>query len=159
MVIEMIKQIKKVVTPIFLSIICGAICGRLIYQVYDKKLATDIVGEKIYLIQAGAYQSYDSMVHHTSISNYIYYKDQDGLFKSIIGLTENQKNIEKIKSTYQDKVIVSQYYSKDKELNRKIKEYDQKIAKTTNSDEVKKIVLEMLTLYKDNETTLTQIIS
>ena len=49
--------------------------------------------------------------------------------------------------------------SKDKELNRKIKEYDQKIAKTTNSDEVKKIVLEMLTLYKDNETTLTQIIS
>ena len=67
MVIEMIKQIKKVVTPIFLSIICGAICGRLIYQVYDKKLATDIVGEKIYLIQAGAYQSYDSMVDRKSV--------------------------------------------------------------------------------------------
>lgn len=158
-VIEMMKKMKKVVTPIFLSVICGAICGRLIYQIYDKKLENDIVGEKIYLIQAGAYQSYDSMVHHTSNNNYIYYKDQDGLFKSIIGLTENQENIEKIKNTYQDEVIVSEYYSKDQELNRKIKEYDQKIIQTTSQEEIKKIVLEMLMLYKDNETTLTQIIS
>ena len=155
----MLKKIKKVVTPIFLSVLCGAICGKLIYQIYDKKLETDIIGEKVYLIQAGAYQSYDSMVHNTSISNYIYYKDQDGLFKSIIGLTENKENIEKIKSTYQDEVLVSEYYSKDKSLNNKIKEYDKKMISTTNQEELKKIVLEMLTLYKDNDTTLTQIIS
>ena len=30
LVIKMLKKIKKVVTPIFLSIICGAICGKLI---------------------------------------------------------------------------------------------------------------------------------
>ncbi len=155
----MLKKIKKVVTPIFLSVLCGAICGKLIYQIYDKKLETDIIGEKVYLIQAGAYQSYDSMVHNTSISNYIYYKDQDGLFKSIIGLTENKENIEKIKSTYQAEVLVSEYYSKDKNLNNKIKEYDKKMISTTNQEELKKIVLEMLTLYKDNDTTLTQIIS
>ena len=53
----MLKKIKKVVTPIFLSIICGAICGKLIYQIYDKELETDLIGEKIYLIQAGAYKS------------------------------------------------------------------------------------------------------
>ena len=155
----MLKKIKKVVTPIFLSVICGAICGKLIYQIYDKKIETDITGEKIYLIQAGAYQSYDSMVHNTSISNYIYYKDQDGLFKSIIGLTENKENTEKIKRTYQDEVLVSEYYSKDKNLNNKIKEYDKKMISTTNQEELKKIVLEMLTLYKDNDTTLTQIMS
>ena len=157
--IKILKKIKKVVTPIFLSIICGAICGKLIYQIYDKELETDLIGEKIYLIQAGAYKSYDNMIHNTSISNYIYYKDQDGLFKSIIGLTENKKNIEKIKNTYQDEVLVTEYYSKDKTLNNKIKEYDKKIESTKNLDEIKKIVLEMLTLYKDKDTTLTQVIS
>lgn len=153
------KQIKKVVMPILLSVICGAICGKLIYQIYDKKIETDINGEKIYLIQAGAYSTYDNMIHNTSVNNYVYYKDQDGLFKSIIGLTEDEKNIEKIKNTYQDEVIISQYYSKDKELNQKIKEYDSKIKNSQNEEEIKKIVLEMLSLYKDKDTVLTQTIS
>lgn len=153
------KQIKKVVMPILLSVICGAICGKLIYQIYDKKIETDINGEKIYLIQAGAYSTYDNMIHNTSVNNYVYYKDQDGLFKSIIGLTEDEKNIEKIKNTYQDEVIISQYYSKDKELNQKIKEYDNKIKNSQNEEEIKKIVLEMLSLYKDKDTVLTQTIS
>ena len=148
--------------PIFLSVICGAVCGKLIYQIYDKKIETDfsiINGEKIYLIQAGVYSTYENMLHNTSVNNYVYYKDQDGLFKSIIGLTEDDENIEKIKNTYQENVIISQYYSNDKELNQKIKEYDNRIKKSQDKEEIKKIVLEMLSLYKDKDTTLTQIIS
>ncbi len=153
------RRIKKVVIPIFLSVICGAVCGNLVYQIYDKELEQNLGGEKIYLIQAGAYSTYDSMVHNTSLNNYVYYEDQDGLFKSIIGLTENYENIEKIKNTYGDEVLVSEYYSKDEELNQKIREYDTKIKNATTSEEIKKIVLEMLTLYKDKDTTLTQVIS
>ena len=158
----MLKKLKKVVMPIFLSVICGAVCGKLIYQIYDKKIETDfsiINGEKIYLIQAGVYSTYENMLHNTSVNNYVYYKDQDGLFKSIIGLTEDDENIEKIKNTYQENVIISQYYSNDKELNQKIKEYDNRIKKSQDKEEIKKIVLEMLSLYKDKDTTLTQIIS
>lgn len=153
------KKIKKVVIPIFLSIVCGAICGKLIYQIYDKKIETDINGEKIYLIQSGAYSTYDTMVKNTSLANYVYYQDQDGLFKSIIGLTENQKNIEKIKNTYKDKVIVNEYYSNNKELNQKIKEYDLKIQSAENEEEIQKIVLEMLKIYKNKEETLIKEIS
>ena len=153
------KILKKGLMPIFLSVVCGAICGKLVYQIYDKKIDEDIMGEKIYLIQAGAYSSYDNMVTNTSLDNYIYYQDKDGLFKSIIGLTEDKKNIELIKNTYQDEVLVSEYYSKDLELNQKIKEYDKRISTSKNPDEVKRIVLEMLTLYKDKEATLTQIVS
>lgn len=150
------KKLKKVLIPIFLSVICGAICGRLVYQIYDKKLDDDLKGEKIYLIQAGAYSTYDNMVSNTSVNHYVYYEDEDGLFKSIIGLTECYDNIEKIKNTYTGEVLVSEYYSKDKELNLKIKEYDKKIIKSTTDEEVKEIVLEMLTLYKDNDSTLLQ---
>lgn len=151
------KKLIKVLFPVFLSVICGAICGRIVYSIYDKKLEEDLNGEKIYLIQSGAYSSYDNMVNHTLLSNYIYYEDDDGLYKSIIGLTEDYDNIEKIKNTYKANVLVSEYYSKDKELNKKIKEYDNKIKNTSNLEEIKKIVSEMLTLYKDKNTTLIEI--
>ena len=97
------------------------------------------------------------MIKNTSLNHYVYYEDEDGLFKSIIGLTESEENIEKIKSTYPDDILISEYYSNDKSLNKKIKEYDKKLKECTSKDEIQKIVLEMLTLYKDKETTLTQI--
>lgn len=145
------KFLKKVLGPIFLSCLCGLICGKLVYQVYDSSIEKEITGEKIYLIQAGAYSSYDNMVDNTLVNNYVYYEDDDGLYKSIIGITEDYDNIEKIKKTYGKDVIVSEYYSKDDELNTKIKEYDEKLATTTESSDIQKTVLEMLTLYKDND--------
>lgn len=153
------KRIQKMLMPIVLSVICGAICGKLVYGIYNKKMDQDLNGEKVYLIQAGAYSTYDNMVSNTSLNNYIYYEDNDGLYKSIIGLTGNYDNIEKIKSTYSKEVIVNEYYSNDKELNKKIKEYDKRIQNSSNPEETNRIVLEMLTLYKDTDTTLTQIIS
>lgn len=153
------KKVRKVLVPIFLSVFCGAVCGKIVYGIYDKDLKEEFQGEKIYLIQAGAYSTYDSMVSNTSLNHYIYYEDSDGLFKSIIGITEDYQNVEKIKNTYSGEVIISEYYSKDVELNQKIKEYDQKIQNSSNMEEVKQIVLEMLTLYKDNDSILTQTIS
>lgn len=155
----MMNKLKKVLIPCLLSIICGSICGHLVYGIYDKKIETDLYGEKVYLIQAGAYSNYDNMVKNTSLNNYIYYKDEDGLFKSIIGLTENKDNIEKIKNTYGKEVIVTEYYSTDKELNIKIKDLDKKINNTDNKEEIQKTILEILNLYKDNTKTLTQITS
>lgn len=151
------KKLKKVLFPIFLSVLCGSICGRLVYDIYNKKLDDDINGKKIYLIQAGAYSTYDNMVNQTLLSNYVYYEDEDGLYKSIIGITEDYDNIEKIKNTYQSDVVISEYYSKDKTLNEQIEEYDEKIKTTIEETEIKKLVLEVLTLYKDKNTTLIQI--
>ena len=71
--------IKKVFIPIFLSVICGRICGNIIYNIYDKDLSKEITGEKIYLLQAGAYSNYDNMVKNTLVNNYVYYEDTDGL--------------------------------------------------------------------------------
>lgn len=150
------KKLTKVLIPFFLSIICGIICGRLVYSIYDKKLEVDLNGEKIFLIQSGAYSTYDKMVDHTFLSNYVYYED-DGLYKSIIGITNNYDNIEKIKNTYNFDVLVKEYYSKDKELNDKIKEYDILIKNTSDDKEIKRIISEVLALYKDKNTTLIEI--
>ncbi len=152
------KFLKKILGPIFLSCLCGLICGSLVYQIYDRNIDNVVKGKKIYLVQAGAYSSYDTMVDNTLVSNYVYYEDKDGLYKSIIGITENYDNIEKIKNSYGKDVIVSEYYSKDEKLNNKIKEYDDKLINMEDKNEIQKTVLEMLTLYKDNNnSTLTKI--
>ena len=157
--IKMKKRIKKIVVPCFLSILCGCICGHLVYGLYDKKIESDFYGEKIYLIQAGAYSDYDNMVKNTTLNNYIYYKDDDGLFKSIIGLTEEKENIEKIKNIYGKEVIISEYYSNDLELNKNIKKIDKELKAAKESKDIQKLSLEILNLYKDKKATLTQITS
>ncbi|MBR3161848.1 MAG: hypothetical protein IKF19_03870 [Bacilli bacterium] len=153
------KIIKKILIPISISVICGFICAKLVYEVYDSKIEEDLNGKKIYLIQAGAYDSYDNMLKNTSLNNYVYYEDDDGLFKSIIGITENSNNIDKIKNSYGKDTIIKEYYSKDDELNKKIKELDQKLERIKDNKEIQKIVLDTLNLYKDNKKTLVKISS
>ena len=152
----MIKKLKKVFIPIFLSIIFGCVSANAVYKIYDKKINDDLNGEKLYLIQTGAYSSYDSMVNSTLLSNYVYYEDEDGLYKSIVGITKDKENVDKIKNTYKEEVLVSEYYSKDKSLNKKIDNYDKELKKTLNEEDIKKIVSETLKIYKNKKTVLIQ---
>lgn len=157
MVIIMIKKLFKVVIPIFLSVLCGSVCGRLVFSSYDKEIISKLDNKKIYLIQAGEYSDYDNMVSNTLLSNYIYYQD-DGKYKSIIGVTLDYDNINKIKDVYGGEVIVVEYYSMDQALNNKISSYDKKIEEATDNNEIKKIVFEMLELYKDNDSSIVKMV-
>lgn len=146
----MIKKLFKVVIPIFLSVLCGSICGKLVFFSYDKEISSKLDNKKIFLIQAGAYSNYDNMVSNTLLSNYVYYQD-DGIYKSIIGVTLDKDNINKITNIYNGETIVTEYYSTNQNLNKKISNFDKLLKETTDNNEVKKIVLETLELYKNND--------
>ena len=75
------KIFKKTFIPITLSVICGAICGRVVFSIYESDNIMAI-NNSVYLLQAGAYSSYDNMKANTIANNYIYYKD-DAHFKRI----------------------------------------------------------------------------
>ena len=151
------KKLIQIFTPILLSVIFGSFCGKIVYDMYDKKIEEDISGKKIYLVQAGAYSSYDNMVKNSMLSNYIYYEDEDGLYKSIIGLTLDYDNLDKIKNTYKENVLVREFYSKDIDLNKRIEEYDRKLKNTTNNDEINDIIDKVLELYKGKNNTLDKV--
>ena len=142
---------------LLLAVFCGACCGRVVYSIYDKELVDDVGGNKLYLVQSGAYSSYDNMVSKTNVSNYVYFEDSDGLYKSIVGITGDSGNIEKIKNTYGGDVLVVEYYSNDRELNDRIREYDLQMKATGDGNEVKGLVDEMLALYKGKNRTLVQL--
>ena len=36
------EKLRKVVIPIFLSVICGAFCGKVVYHIYDQKIEKDL---------------------------------------------------------------------------------------------------------------------
>ena len=146
----MIKKLKRSILPIFLAVICGSVCGKLVCDIYVGSLSHNMDIPMIYLIQAGSYSTYDNMVDNTNVSNYIYYED-DGKYKPIVGLTLDSNNISKIKGVYDGETIVTEYYSDDSALNKKIKEYDEIINNTTDESEIKNIVLEMIDLYKDSD--------
>lgn len=144
---KMKEILKKAIIPIFLSVICGCICGKLVYKIYLGNNDLSYGGNLIYLVQSGAYSSYDSMRANTTSYDYVYYEEDD-LFKTVIGVTKNEKNIEKIKRIFNGDVIVSKYYIDDQKLNDKIIKFDNMLLEENDNNNIKEIVIEMLNLYK-----------
>lgn len=151
---KIINQTKKVVIPVFISILCGGICGKIVYNIYDEN-DTFLTNSTMYLLQAGAYSSYDNMRANTMGNNYVYYED-DGLYKAIIGITSSYDNIEKIKNAYNGEVIVNEYYLNDIELSNKISKLDKELSKEEDSNNIKEIINSMLALYKEENINLTK---
>ena len=151
------ETLRKIIISILISSSLGSICGILVYKIYFTDNMLSIDNNTVYLIQSGAYSSYDNMRASAVNYSYIYY-EEDNLYKIIIGITKSKDNINKIKEVYGEEVIVNTYYNDDELLNSKIIEYDRKLNNTNDLEEEKKIIIEMLNLYKkDDKIKLTKI--
>lgn len=144
------EKIKKVVMPIFLSILCGLVCGRVMFSIYEEKGSSLLNSNLIYLLEDSTYEDYDTMRASTLSTNYIYY-EEDGKYKAVIAMTKNKDNIDKIKKVYDKELKVSEYLLSDEDINSKLEEYDLKIKDTTDEEEIKQIIIEMINIYKGLE--------
>lgn len=136
--------------PIFLSIICGFLCGRLMFSIYEDKGKDILNSNIIYLLEDTSYKDYDSMKSNENMSSYIYYKDNDS-YNTVVAMTKNKDNIDKIKKVYDKELNVTKYFLDDIDINNKIDEYDEKIVSTSDNEEIKGIVSEIIDTYKDKE--------
>lgn len=136
--------------PIFLSIICGFLCGRLMFSIYEDRGDDILNSNVIYLLEDKSYNDYDSMKSNTNISSYIYYED-NGKYNTVIAMTKNKDNIDKIKSVYNDELVIEKYLLGDEDINNKINKYDLEISNTNDKEEIKTIVSDIIATYKDKE--------
>lgn len=143
-------RLKKIVIPIFLSVLCGFVCGRLMFGIYEDKGASILNSNVVYLLQDKSYSDYDTMKASSVSSNYIYY-EEDGKYNMVVAMTKNKDNIEKIKNIYDKELEVSEYLLSDDSINSMIDDYDSKLLATTESEEIKKIIIDMINIYKDRE--------
>ena len=148
---DMKKIIKGVFLPLILSMIFGFVCGKLVYSVYGDEIENRLSSSKLYLIQKGKYLTYDNMREENNGNNYVYYKDDDG-YKTVVGITRNENNIDKIKSLYSDNLEVEEYYISAELLDQKQNEYDLMLSKTDDIYEVKEVVDNILNLYREDDT-------
>ena len=145
------KIFRGFLIPLVVSMVFCFVCAKLVYMVYGDDVVDKLSSSKLYLIQNGKYLTYDSMREENSCNNYVYYKDEDG-YKTVIGITKNEKNIDKIKKLYNDSVSVEEYYVSNELLNNKQNEYDMELSNTDNILEVREVVDNILNLYREEDT-------
>ena len=144
------NKLKKIVVPIFLSVFCGFVCGRLMFSIYEDKGSSILDSNVIYLLQDSSYSDYETMKASVVSANYIYY-EEDGKYNMVVAMTKNKNNIEKIKEVYGKDLKVTEYLLGDDSINDMIDEYDIKLGSTTDGEEIKKIIIDMINIYKDRE--------
>lgn len=142
---------KGLIFPLGVSVFFGFICGKLVYSVYNEDIENKLSSSKLYLVLNGEYLTYDLMREENNGNNYIYYKDDDG-YKSVIGITKDIDNVEKIKKLYSDNLKVEEYYISSDLFNDKQLEYDLELKNTDNIYEVRDVVDNILNLYREDET-------
>lgn len=147
---KMKEKIKKIVTPIFLSILCGMVCGRLMFSIYEDRGSSVLDSNVIYLLEDASYEDIDSMKASTLSSSYMYY-EEDGNYKAVVAMTKNKNNIEKIRSVYDNELTISEYLLNDEDINSKLEEYDTRIENSEDEEEIRNIIMEMIGIYKDSD--------
>ena len=103
------KIIRSIIVPVLIAVFLGYISGKFVYRTYKDNLYDTLTSSRLYLILNGEYDNIDDMRESNSKNNYVYYKENDK-YKSVIGITKEYDNIEKIKSLYDDNLSVLEYY-------------------------------------------------
>lgn len=143
------KIVECLLLPIIMAILIGYLLGSYFYKTYKDNVYNDLRSSRLYLIQNGEYDNIDIMREENIGNNYIYYKDGNK-YKTVIGITRNYENIDKIKKIYQNNVQVTEYYLANDFLDTKQEEYDELLSKVNSESEVKEVVNNILKLYQND---------
>ena len=144
------KKLIGIFIPVFIAVICGYIGGKFVYNTYNDYLYNSLNSSKLYLIENGEYDDIALMREENSTNNYVYYKDKDK-YKSVVGITKDFKNINKIKSLYSDNLYVYEYYLPNDILDTKQDEYEEKLGNANDIKEIREAVDNILNLYRNDD--------
>ena len=143
----------RILFPIGISIIIGSICGKLMFNIYNKEM-TDVFksSEKLLFLQSGVYSSKESMeTECRRLNSYIYTKD-DKYYRVFIGITKQSALVNKLKEYYGD--TANDIYVKEIEVNNPafneiLDQYDQLLANTDDKETIWTIIKQVLSKYEE----------
>ena len=144
------KIVRSIFIPIIIAVLFGLISGRFVYRTYKDNLYNNLTSSRLYLLENGIYDSVENMREENSTNNYIYYKDNDK-YKTVIGITNNYNNIDKIKKLYNDNISIEEYYIGSNNLDSRQIEYEKILSSTNDLKEVKEAVDNILNLYRSDD--------
>ena len=144
------KILKGILVPVIVASLFGYVGGKFVYKTYRDNLYDSLTSSRLYLVENGAYADIETMREENSNNNYVYYKDQDK-YKSVVGITKDYSNVEKIKSLYSDKLSVIEYYVDNNIIDSKQDEYEKMLTDADSVYQVKEAVDNILNLYRSDD--------
>lgn len=127
----------------FVLILVSLVFSLVVFKIYKSKKESDCT---YYLVQVGAFKSYDNLsTLSKKYENYIV-REEDGLFKLFIGVTKSKEVYDKIIRMYS---LTSSNYKKvvrlnNKDFDRYITKLDEVIKNTSSQNETDTLVKEGL---------------
>ena len=117
------KLLKKIFLPIFLSVLCGFLCGKLMFSIYEDKEKNILTSNVIYLLEDTSYNDYNTMKSSFVSNNYIYY-EENGKYNTVIAMTKNRDNIDKIEKAYNKDFKIVEYLLSDDEIKAEANKWE-----------------------------------
>lgn len=145
---------KKYLLPVSISLILGISMAYFIIRQYETMpaLAVSSEAESLYYIQRGVYQDMNTMSDNMKdFTNYIY-NVEDNQYHSYIGITTSKDNASKIQNYYKEagyETEVEERITDNKDFINILKQYDELLAKTDDSESVKVICNQILAKYEE----------
>ena len=145
---------KKYLLPVSISLILGISMAYFIIRQYETMpaLAVSSEAESLYYIQRGVYQDMDTMSDNMKdFTNYIY-NVEDNQYHSYIGITTSKDNASKIQNYYKEagyETKIEERITDNKDFINILKQYDELLAKTDDSESVKVICNQVLAKYEE----------
>ena len=143
---------RNIIIVITLGILTGYLFGHLIYKNYDGGKYQDFDGN-IYFVQYGVYTNNEAALENSkNLDNYII-KEIDDKYYVYLGITTSYNNALKIQELYNDKDIYtyirSDYVENSETLNM-LNEYDLRIEKASEEEEIKTVIKEIFENHELN---------
>lgn len=144
------KIFKSIIVLLFITMF-GIYIGSYLYKSYlykSKNKNLNLI--KIYLLEYGIYNSYESMEENgKNIENYFYYNDKEG-YHILLGITINKDFISKIGESYENiaNINIREDYIDNMEFIENLKQYDNLII-NSNKTEILQIEKQVLGKYED----------
>ena len=145
------KLIRGIFVPIVISVLCGFLCGKFVYNIYKDDVYGMLESSRVYLLHGNTYSTYDGMRSENINNNYVYYVD-DGGYKTVFGITKKMDNAYKINELYDNGLEIMEYYISNDKINSKQDEYDDILMAANNSEKVKDVIFDILDMYKEDDT-------
>lgn len=144
------KIFKNIIVLLFITMF-GIYIGSYLYKSYLYKSKNKNLNlTKIYLLEYGTYNSYESMEENgKDIENYFYYNDKEG-YHILLGITINKNIISKIGESYENiaNINIREDYIDNMEFIENLKQYDNLII-NSNKTEILQIEKQVLGKYED----------
>ncbi len=146
-----IKMIRKIVLTIIISCVLGSVTGILLHNKFSDDVFAFSEGYQLYFLREGVYSNKEIMEENTKKLDPKLVLKEDGKYYVYVGITSNEKIVEKIKKIYSDMDI--DIYKKEKGVDDEnfvsnVKQFDSMIL-SSDKDEMLSIEEVVLSNYEE----------